>query len=208
MDWWVGTYSYDTTFTFGLKSNDNNSDLDANLGYLNAPVGVWLKFDVWITNTWFDFVTYNIDNRFLIGEAAAFVNFKGPIVPHINLDMDDDSTEYTSTDTNIDDMCVQFGTMINLLTNTYTSYSNAKTCRKSWMKLIANDFKMDDKVCAFSYDTEGAIEDDYLSENFWEYLIVDVLDGDQADYDELFGTQNFGDDWYCLDSAADWFSIF
>ena len=151
-------------------------------------------------------VTYNVDEDFLIGEVAFLAKLWGPIASIVDFDHDgDDADYYTSTDTNIDEFCVRFGYKLNLLVNTYTSYSNAKTCRKSWMKLIANDFKMDDKVCAFSYDTEGSIEDDFLSIDFWEHLIVDTLDGDQTEFDDLFGTQWFGDSDMCTDFAEDWF---
>ena len=206
MDWWVGAYSYEMTFEFGVKTNDNTSDIDGNVAYLNAPAGLWLKLTLWDENTWFDFITYNVDEDFLIGEVAFLAKLWGPIAPIVDFDHDgDDADYYTSTDTNIDEFCVRFGYKLNLLVNTYTSYSNAKTCRKSWMKLIANDFKMDDKVCAFSYDTEGAIEDDFLSIDFWEHLIVDTLDGDQTEFDDLFGTQWFGDSDMCTDFAEDWF---
>ena len=205
MDWWVGAYSYEMTFEFGIKTNDAGSDIDANTAYLNAPVGLWLKLTLWDENTWFNHITYNVDEDFLLGEVAVFASFWGPIAPIIDFDLSgDDADYYTATTTNIDSFCARFGYNLNLLVNTYTSYSNAKTCRKSWMKLIANDFNMDDKVCAFSYDTEGSINDGYLSINLWEHLIVDTLDGDQTEFDDLFGTQYFGDA-VCADFADDWF---
>ena len=204
MDWWVGSFAYTLSFEFGVKTNDAGSDIDANLTYLNLPAGIWLKLNFWDTNTLFDFLSYNIDNDLMLGEVAVYASVKGPIKPIISFDADGDSTNYSSTASNLDTACIKLGYMLNLLVNTYTTYSNVKTCRKSWMKFIASDFDMDtDKVCAFSYDTEGAIEDGFLTKGLWEHLIIDTLDGDQAEFDDLFGDQQIMA-WQCFDDA-EWF---
>ena len=102
-----------------------------------------------------------------------------------------DGTEadnYDSTATNINLNCIRFGYALNLADNTYTTMSNMKTCRQAWSKFIANDFKFNDKVCAFAPDTDSEVAGNYLTVDLWEYLIIDVMDGDQTNYDELFGT--------------------
>ena len=81
MDWWVGAYSYEMTFEFGVKTNDAGSDIDGNLAYLNAPVGLWLKLALWDENTWFNHITYNVDEDFLLGEVAVFASFWAQSLP-------------------------------------------------------------------------------------------------------------------------------
>ena len=166
-----------------------------------VKVGLWLDFNFWDMNTLFNFAQYNFYNRLDVANASVNLMFKGPSRPVLLNDatLDIDNWTSTPTATNIDEYCLNVGHTLRVIDNNFRKNYNMKTCRQSWAKLIGNDYEMD-KTCAFDPAQEGETWDSYFTFDIMQWLMVDIVDIDQADYDKLFPEYNwFLDNDFCTD---------
>ena len=203
LDWWEGSFKYDIKFDFGVRPTETGGMYATNGWDSFIPVGLWLDFNFWDYNTFFDFAMYNFYEKLELAKATVNLYFKGPSRPVIiNQSTFDNPDDFTSNPTtqNPDTYCFNVGHSLRVANNKFRKNVNYKTCRQSWAKFIANDYEMD-KKCGFDPMQEGETTESYLSHDLMHWLLVGAMDMSQADYEKLFPEKNWflDDNHFCAD---------